>query len=106
MVKIPKTLWTHINTALPNDVCLVATVLQSGYAQITLRGSTLVFDDGHFSLWGTGQGLDDGKSRRRHKGHDLLPQAAASHRRYSAERWNRTLLWRRPAVQVGSDLRG
>jgi len=74
MVKIPKTLWTHINTALPNDVCLVATVLQSGYAQITLRGSTLVFDDGHFSLWGTGQGLDDGKSRRRHKGHDLLPQ--------------------------------
>jgi hypothetical protein len=42
MVKIPKTLWTHINTAFPNDVCLVATVLPSGYAQITPRGSTLV----------------------------------------------------------------
>ncbi len=47
MVKIPKTLWTHINTAFPNDVCLVAT---SGY------GSTLVFDDGHFSLWELGKG--------------------------------------------------
>ncbi len=56
MVKIPKTLWTHINTAFPNDVCLVATVLPSGYAQITPRGSTLVFDDGHFSLWERGKG--------------------------------------------------
>jgi hypothetical protein len=56
MVKIPKSLWTHINTAFPNDVCLVATVLPSGYAQITPRGSTLVFDDGHFSLWERGKG--------------------------------------------------
>jgi hypothetical protein len=56
MVKIPKTLWTHINTAFPNDVCLVATVLPSGYAQITSRGSTLVFDDGRFSLWERGKG--------------------------------------------------
>jgi hypothetical protein len=56
MVKIPKTIWTHINTAFPNDVCLVATVLPSGYAQITPRGSTLVFDDAHFSLWERGKG--------------------------------------------------
>ena len=56
MVKIPKSLWTHINTAFPNDVCLVATVLPSGYAQITPRGSTLVFDDGHLSLWERGKG--------------------------------------------------
>jgi hypothetical protein len=56
MVEIPKTLWTHINAAFPNDVCLVATTLPSGYAQITPRGTTLVFDDGHFSLWERGKG--------------------------------------------------
>jgi hypothetical protein len=66
MVKIPKTLQPHINTAFPADVCLVGTVLPSGYAQITPRGSTQVFDDGHFSLWERGQGsttesLVDGK---------------------------------------------
>jgi len=56
MAKIPKTLQTHINTAFPNDVCLVATALPSGYAQVTPRGSTLVFDDEHFSLWERGKG--------------------------------------------------
>jgi hypothetical protein len=56
MVRIPKTLWTYINTALPKDVCLISTVLPSDDAQITPRGSTLVFDDGHFSLWERGKG--------------------------------------------------
>jgi len=56
MPGIPKTLQVHINTAFPNDVCLVATVLPNGYAQVTPRGSTLVFDDGHFSLWERGKG--------------------------------------------------
>jgi hypothetical protein len=56
MPRIPKTLQTHINSAFPNDVCLIGTVLPNGYAQVTPRGSTLVFDDGHFSLWERGRG--------------------------------------------------
>jgi hypothetical protein len=56
MPNIPKTLQPHINTAFPNDVCLIGTVLPNGFAQITPRGSTLVFDDTHFSLWERGKG--------------------------------------------------
>jgi hypothetical protein len=56
MATIPKTLHSHINTAFPTDVCLIGTALPNGYAQITPRGSTLVFDDGHFSLWERGKG--------------------------------------------------
>jgi hypothetical protein len=56
MATIPKTLHSHINTAFPADVCLIGTALPNGYAQITPRGSTLVFDDGHFSLWERGKG--------------------------------------------------
>jgi hypothetical protein len=57
---IPKTLQEHINTAFPHDVCLVATVLPNGYAQVTPRGSTQVFDDRHFSLWERGRGSTAG----------------------------------------------
>ncbi|WP_428489915.1 hypothetical protein [Rhodopila sp.] len=56
MTSIPKTLQPHINTAFPNDVCLIGSVLPNGFAQITPRGSTLVFDDTHFSLWERGKG--------------------------------------------------
>jgi hypothetical protein len=56
MTTIPKVLQDHINNAFPNDVCLVGTVLPNGFAQVTPRGSTLVFDDGHFSLWERGKG--------------------------------------------------
>lgn len=56
MTRIPKTLHESINTAFPNDVCLVATVLPSGFAQVSPRGSTQVFDDRHFSLWERGKG--------------------------------------------------
>jgi hypothetical protein len=56
MPVIPKTLQSHINTAFPTDVCLIGTALPNGYAQVTPRGSTLVFDDGHFSLWERGRG--------------------------------------------------
>ena len=56
MTRIPKTLHEPINTAFPNDVCLVATVLPSGFAQVSPRGSTQVFDDRHFSLWERGRG--------------------------------------------------
>jgi hypothetical protein len=56
LAKIPKVLHEHINTAFPNDVCLIGTVLPDGFAQITPRGSTLAFDDEHFSLWERGKG--------------------------------------------------
>jgi hypothetical protein len=53
---IPKVLHEHINTAYPAHTCLVGTVLPNGFAQVTLRGSTAVFDDEHFSLWERGRG--------------------------------------------------
>ncbi len=54
--KIPKVLHEHINTAFPANVCLVGTVLPSGFAQITPRGSTMVYDDEHLALWERGKG--------------------------------------------------
>jgi hypothetical protein len=53
---IPKALHEHINTAFPAHVCLVATVLPNGFAQVTPRGSTMVFDDDHLALWERGKG--------------------------------------------------
>jgi predicted pyridoxine 5'-phosphate oxidase superfamily flavin-nucleotide-binding protein len=65
MARIPKVLQEHINTAYPTNVCLVGTVLPDGYAQVTPRGSTMVFDDEHFATWERGRGktagnLEDG----------------------------------------------
>ncbi|MDE3074481.1 MAG: pyridoxamine 5'-phosphate oxidase family protein, partial [Chloroflexota bacterium] len=56
MAKIPQVLHEPINTAYPQNTCLVATVLPDGFAQVTPRGSTLVFDDEHFALWERGRG--------------------------------------------------
>ena len=56
MAAIPKTLQPHINSAFPDNVCLVATVLPNGFAQVTPRGSTMVFDDDHLALWERGRG--------------------------------------------------
>jgi hypothetical protein len=53
---IPKVLHEHINTAFPANVCLVATVLPNGFAQVTPRGSTMVYDDEHLALWERGKG--------------------------------------------------
>ena len=52
---IPRALHEHINTAFPANVCLVATVLPTGFAQITPRGSTMVYDDDHLALWERGK---------------------------------------------------
>jgi Pyridoxamine 5'-phosphate oxidase len=56
MATIPKVLHEHINTAFPGNVCLVATVLPNGFAQVSPRGSTMVFDDDHLALWERGKG--------------------------------------------------
>jgi hypothetical protein len=54
--RIPTALHEHINTAFPANVCLVATVLPDGFAQVSPRGSTMVVDDEHLGLWERGQG--------------------------------------------------
>ncbi len=56
MAKIPKTLQPHLNTAFPEHVCLVGAVMPDGYAQVSPRGSTMVYDDEHFALWERGRG--------------------------------------------------
>jgi hypothetical protein len=56
MARIPKVLHEHINTAFPDNVTLVGTALPDGYAQITPRGGTMVFDDEHIALWERGRG--------------------------------------------------
>jgi hypothetical protein len=56
VAKIPKILEEHINTAFPVNVCLIATVLPNGFAQVTPRGSAMVFDEEHFALWERGKG--------------------------------------------------
>ncbi|HSU07083.1 MAG TPA: pyridoxamine 5'-phosphate oxidase family protein, partial [Acetobacteraceae bacterium] len=56
MPTIPKVLQPHINTSFPNEVCLIATVLPDGFAQVTPRGSTMVFDDDHLATWERGKG--------------------------------------------------
>jgi hypothetical protein len=63
MASIPKSLQPHIDTAFPDFVCLVATVLPDGFAQVTPRGSTMVYDDEHFALWERGKGSTTGNLR-------------------------------------------
>lgn len=56
MAIIPRVLHEPINTAFPANVCLVGTVLPNGFAQVTPRGSTMVFDDQTLALWERGKG--------------------------------------------------
>lgn len=56
MAKIPAVLRQHIDTNFPANVVLVATALPNGFAQVTPRGSVLVYDDEHLSMWERGKG--------------------------------------------------
>jgi uncharacterized protein len=56
VARIPKLLQPHINAAFPEHVCLLATALPNGYAQVSPRGSTMVYDDEHLALWERGRG--------------------------------------------------
>ena len=56
MAKIPTVLHSHINTAFPANVCLIGSMLPSGWAQVSPRGSTMVYDDQHIALWERGKG--------------------------------------------------
>ena len=56
MARIPQAVQKLIDSAFPEHVCLSGTVQENGYAQITPRGSTQVYDDEHISLWERGRG--------------------------------------------------
>lgn len=60
LAKIPQPLHEHIDTAYPANVCLIGTVLPNGFAQITPRGSVMVYDDEHIALWERGRGTTAG----------------------------------------------
>lgn len=56
MARIPQAVQKLIDSAFLEHVCLIGTVQENGYAQITPRGSTQVYDDEHISLWERGRG--------------------------------------------------
>ncbi len=56
MGSIPTKVHALIDGAFPEHVCLIGTVQDNGFAQITPRGSTQVYDDDHISLWERGRG--------------------------------------------------
>ncbi|HEY4113602.1 MAG TPA: pyridoxamine 5'-phosphate oxidase family protein [Rhizomicrobium sp.] len=56
MATIPKKVRPLIDGAFPEHVCLLGTVQPNGFAQITPRGSTQVYDDEHISVWERGRG--------------------------------------------------
>jgi len=65
MSKIPEALHEYINTAFPQNVCLLGTVTADGFANISPRGSVLVFDGGTLGIWDRGgrassEALEDG----------------------------------------------
>jgi len=60
MATIPKVLHDHIDTAFPANVCLLGSVLPNGFAQVTPRGGTMVYDDEHIGLWERGRGSSAG----------------------------------------------
>lgn len=46
----------HINANFPDNVARVGTVPPNGFARITPRGGTMVFDDTHLAPWVRGKG--------------------------------------------------
>lgn len=54
MSKIPGALHEYINTAFPQNVCLVGTVRPDGFANISPRGSVQVVDGATLGLWDRG----------------------------------------------------
>lgn len=56
MGKIPPVLWDHINAAFPANVCLIGVTLPNGFAQVTPKGSTMVWDGDTIAYWDRGGG--------------------------------------------------
>ncbi len=53
---VPDWLVEGINTAFPKNVCLVGVALEDGYAQISPRGSVVVYDENTLGIWNRGGG--------------------------------------------------
>ena len=56
MASIPKVLHDYLNTAFPQNVCLVSSVQPDGYAQVSPKGSLQVYDDQTLAYWDRGKG--------------------------------------------------
>ena len=56
MAKIPSALHGAINSAYPDNVCLVGVLGEDGYTQISPRGSIVVYDDETLGFWDRGRG--------------------------------------------------
>ena len=54
MGKIPQALHDYINTAFPQNVCLLGTVTSNGFANISPRGSVQVVECDTLGLWDRG----------------------------------------------------
>ncbi len=54
MSKIPAALHEHINAAFPKNVCLLGSLREDGFANISPRGSIQVFDGATLALWDRG----------------------------------------------------
>jgi len=53
---VPDWLVEGINAAFPKNVCLVGVALEDGYAQISPRGSVVVYDENTLGIWNRGGG--------------------------------------------------
>ena len=103
MAKIPKVLHSHIDTAFPANVCLVGSVLPDGFAQITPRGGTMVYDDEHIALWERGKGSTNANLRR-HGADGIFPQAAIARRGRVAKGRHRPVVRPGQGLQIGAGL--
>jgi hypothetical protein len=62
MATIPPLIREHVAIPIVDgkmsfaDVCLVASALPDGYAQVTPRGSVMAYDEYHLALWERGRG--------------------------------------------------
>lgn len=54
MAVIPSALHEWVNSAFPENVCLLGTVRADGHAHISPRGSTQIFDEETLALWDRG----------------------------------------------------
>ena len=104
MAKIPTVLRPHIDSAFPANVCLVGSVLPNGFAQVSPRGSTMVFDDTHIALWERGKGSTTGNLADGTPLTVYLPQAAAARGGRAAQGRDRPVLRPRPDLPLGPDL--
>jgi hypothetical protein len=59
MARIPDWIVEPINTAFPANVCLMGTCLPNGFAQVTPRGSVMVYDPETLAIWERGKGTSN-----------------------------------------------